>query len=245
MTNYTLDQGMARRLGLIVLSTDETLEVEARQVLGTRDVGLYHSRIYSAPAVTPSSLMEMQARMAASVSLLPDGVEAIGYGCTSASVLIGPDTVAQQVKAVRPGVRVTNPISGVLAALAALRAKSIIMITPYTSEVAGPMRRFLEERGINVVHETSFGEQSDPAVARISVASTKAAIERALAQHNADAVFASCTNLRSFGIIDELEAQTQVPVISSNLALLWHLLSLADIKAEGWGPGQLFKEKVQ
>ncbi|WP_317054815.1 maleate cis-trans isomerase family protein [Roseovarius rhodophyticola] len=241
---YELDHGMARRLGLVVLSTDETLEVEARQTLQGRDVGLYHTRIYSAPSVTPQSLMDMQARVAASVSLLPDTVEAIGYGCTSASVLIGPDAVTEQVHAVRPGLPVTNPISGVLAGLQALSAKRIIMITPYTSQVASPMRQFLEARGIAVVHETSFGEEIDPNVARISEASTKTAILEALQTHKADAVFASCTNLRTYGIIDALEAETGVPVISSNQALLWHLLMISGIDAAGWGPGQLFKEKL-
>ncbi len=242
--SYDLDEGIGRRLGLVVLSTDETLEVEARETLQGRDVGLYHTRIFSAPTVTPQSLMDMQAKVAASVALLPDTVEAIGYGCTSASVLIGPDAVAEQVNAVRPGLPVTNPISGVLAGLRALNAKRVLMVTPYSSAVASPMRQFLEAQGIEVVHETSFGEEHDPNVARISEASTKAAVLEALGQHQVDAVFASCTNLRSYGIIEAIEAQTGVPMVSSNQALLWHLLQISGIKATGWGPGRLFQERL-
>ena len=47
MGNVILDQGAGngKRLGMIVLSTDETLEYEARQVLEGRGVNLMHSRI--------------------------------------------------------------------------------------------------------------------------------------------------------------------------------------------------------
>lgn len=241
---YALDQGMAHRLGLVVLSTDETLEVEAGQVLAGRDVGLYHSRIYSAPTVTPNSLKEMEARMVASATLLPGGMQAIGYGCTSASVLIGPDAVAEKVQEAQPGVAVSDPISAVIAGLAALQATRIAMVTPYTALVASPMRAFLEARDIAVVREISFGEEDDRNVARIAEASTRAAVLEAAAGADVDAVFASCTNLRTFGVIDEIEAQLGVPVVSSNQALIWHVLGLAGIDARGWGPGRLFEQRA-
>ena len=113
---YEFDPGPAARLGLVVLSTDETLEDEARQILGPT-VSLYHSRIECAPDVTPENLRKMEARMTASADLLPEGLDAIGYGCTSASVLIGPDAVAHRMQQSQPDVPVTNPISAVLAAL--------------------------------------------------------------------------------------------------------------------------------
>lgn len=37
----------------------------------------------------------------------------------------------------------------------------------------------------------------------------------------------SCTNLRCLRIIPEVEAQIGKPVLSSNLALAWHMLRLA------------------
>lgn len=238
--HYDLDDGARARLGLVVLSTDETLESEARQVLSGRDIGLYHTRIFSADTVTPESLMAMQARMASSVSLLPEGVQAIGYGCTSASVIIGPEGVEQQVQSVRPGVPVTNPISGVLAGLNALGARRIAMVTPYTAQVAAPMRVFLEQKGVRVIEEISFGEEDDRNVARITEESTRAAVLKAAEGGDVQAVFASCTNLRTFGVIDGLEAELGLPVISSNQALIWHLLHTAGVKAQGWGPGRLF-----
>ena len=234
---YEVDQGPGARLGMVVLSSDETLEDEARQIMGA-DLSLYHTRIECAPDVTPENLAAMEARMVASAELLPAGLHAIGYGCTSASVFIGPDAVATQMHKVQPGVPVTNPISGVLAGLEALRARRIAMVTPYAADVVAPMKAFLERHGIDVLAEISFGERDDRRVPRIAERSTLEAM-RAATVDGVEAVFASCTNLRSFGIIEEAEAKLGVPVINSNSALLWHLAKLGGVPKQK-GPGRLY-----
>lgn len=233
--------GEGRRLGLVLLSTDETLEFEARQVLAGRAVNLLHGRILSDPAVTPEGLRAMEGRLGAAVGLLPQGLDALAYGCTSASVFIGPEAVAARVRAVHPGVPVVNPISAVVAALGALGVTRIGLVTPYTAQVAAPMRAFLEARGIAVAQEVSFGEEDDRRVARIAEASTLAAIRAAARGAGVQAVFTSCTNLRSFGVIEAAERELDLPVISSNQALMWDLLRRAGIDARGWGPGRLFE----
>lgn len=228
------------RLGLVVLSTDEVLEYEARSLCNGRDLRMMHSRIPTDPAVTPDTLRAMQGRMPLSAGLLPDGLDAIGYGCTSASVFIGPDAVAEAIGAVHPAVPVTNPISAVVNALRALDVQRIGLVTPYTAQVSGPMRAFLQREGIETVAEVSFGEEDDRKVARITHDSTHAAILAAGQVPGVEAVFTSCTNLRAFEIIDMAEARLGLPVISSNLALLWDLLRIAGVEARGWGPGRLF-----
>ncbi|MBY5988936.1 aspartate/glutamate racemase family protein [Roseovarius atlanticus] len=238
---YDLDTGMGTRIGLVVLSTDETLETEARHVLAGRDVGVHHTRIFSDNEVSPENLLSMQERMAASAALLPGGLDAVGYGCTSASALMGPDLVEGQVQLDHPGVPVTNPISAVVAGLRALNASRIAMVTPYSAQVVAPMRTFLESRGIEVVHNLSFGETDDRRVARITEASTHAAVTEAARAKGVQAIFTSCTNLRTFGVIDALESQLGLPVVSSNQALIWHVLGRAGTEARGWGPGRLFQ----
>ncbi|QFT95725.1 Arylmalonate decarboxylase [Roseovarius sp. THAF8] len=238
---YDLDTGIGTRIGLVVLSTDETLETEARHVLAGRDVGVHHTRIFSDNEVSPANLLSMQERMAASAALLPGELNAVGYGCTSASALMGPDLVEGQVQLAHPGVPVTNPISAVVAGLRALNASRIAMVTPYSAQVIAPMRTFLESRGIEVVHNLSFGETDDRRVARITESSTHAAVTEAAKAAGVQAIFTSCTNLRTFGVIDTLESEIGLPVISSNQALLWHVLGRAGTDARGWGPGWLFQ----
>lgn len=238
MSPVDLDPVPSSVLGLIVLSTDETLENEARAMLGDRPVRLHHSRIFSQDDVTPDALAGMRARIAQSAALLPDTVRAVGYACTSASVVIGPQEVAEQVRAGRPGVLVTNPMSAVIAALNALGARRIGLVTPYLAEVVAPMRAHLAQHGIDVAREVSFGEVDDRRVARIAEATTAAAARQVA--EGAEAIFLSCTNLQTLRIINILERDLNVPVISSNLALIWHLAHLGGVKTQGLGAGWLF-----
>lgn len=240
--DYDLDQGAGagRRLGLIVLSTDETLEYEARGILAGRDVNLLHTRIPAQADVTPEDLQAMAPQMTRTAALLPQGLSALGYGCTSASAVIGPDEVARRMQVAQPGTPVTNPLSAVITALQTLGVTRVAMVTPYVAEVNGPMRHALAGHGITVVSEASFGQKEDWTVARIAESSTRAAMMQAGRAAGVQAVFTSCTNLRTFGIIEAVEQELGLPVISSNQALLWDMLRHAGIAARGWGPGRLF-----
>ena len=102
---YELDQGAGagRRLGLIVLSIDETLEYEARGILAGRGVNLLHTRIPAQADVTPEDLQAMAPQMTCTAALLPQGLSALGYGCTSASAVIGPAEVARRMQVAQPG----------------------------------------------------------------------------------------------------------------------------------------------
>jgi maleate isomerase len=77
-------------------------------------------------------------------------------------------------------------------------------------------------------------------VARITEASTRRAMLEAARVPGVEAVFASCTNLRTFGVIGAVEAELGLPVVTSNQALLWDMLRRAGADARGWGPGRLF-----
>lgn len=244
--NYELDEGAGAglRLGLIVLSTDETLETEARALLAPGAANLLHTRIPARPDVTPEDLQEMAAQMTAAAALLPPDLAAVGYGCTSGATVIGPERVAGLIGVAHPGVPVTDPMSAVVAALNALGAARIALVSPYVASVTGPMRAHMAENGIEVVRAVSFEQREDRIVGRIAEASTLAAILAAAAGGGIDAVFASCTNLRTLGILDEAENRLGVPVVSSNAALMWHLARIAGRAQAVRGPGRLFATRA-
>lgn len=241
--DFVLNEGAGgggARLGLIVLATDETLEFEARQVLAGCDIQLLHARIPVAREINPATLAEMDAAMPLAAALLPQGLDVIGYACTSGATVIGQDRVAAQVRSRHPGAEVTDPISAVIDALGRVGARRIGMVTPYVPAVTAPMRALLAQNGIETLHEISFAEGDDRKVARIDPASTRAALIEAAKTPGIEALFASCTNLQTFPIIDEVEAETGLPVITSNQALLWHMLLLAGMRGKCAGPGRLF-----
>lgn len=237
--------GEGQRMGLIVLATDETLEFEARGMLANRDVRLLHARIPVASDITPETLARMDAAMPVAAALLPEGLDVIGYACTSGATVIGQGRVAERIRSVHAGIAVTDPITAVIAALGHLGAGRIGMVTPYLASVTAPMRALLQQNGIETCHEVSFGEGDDRRVARIDPASTRAALLEAAKVPGIQALFASCTNLQTFSVIDAVEAETGLPVVTSNQALLWHMMRLATARAgsgsTGCGPGRLFR----
>ncbi len=237
-----LDQGYGAlaRLAMIVLSTDETIENEARSVLQDRPVSLLHSRVPAHADVTPETLKLMEAALPTTADLLPKYQDVVAYACTSGATVIGPQEVANLIQRAHPLAKVTNPITAVVAACKALNIGSLAYVSPYVPEVTQPMRAFLAGHGISTVSEVSFRLKEDWTVARIPEKDTKNKVMQSIADVTPEAVFISCTNLRTFGIIDALEQETGLPVISSNQALLWHMLKLAEVDARGWGPGRLF-----
>lgn len=229
---FATDEGFGprARLGLVVLETDQTLEMEARS-LPVDGVAWYHARIPMEPEVTPTTLTDMEARLPVAAGLLPSefGFSAIGYGCTSAATLIGADAITAGIQSVHPGMACTNPISAAVAAFRALGKERIAVVTPYTADVTAPVVDLFGEHGLTVTAVGSFLESSDLVVARITEESIAAGARHIAAQGECDAVFVSCTSLRLFGVVAELEAELGVPVVSSNLALLWHLLRLGGV----------------
>ncbi|MBE1285424.1 MAG: Asp/Glu racemase [Rhodobacteraceae bacterium] len=241
--SFDTDEGFGQRakLGLIVLETDESLEPEINRIAALPGVGLYHTRIPMVADVTPETLMRMKQDLPATAATLPETMQfdVIGYGCTSASTVIGSDAVRDAIRQARPGVQVTDPLRATIAACQALNVQRLGFVTPYIPEVSARMRDRLQDAGIEVAGFGSFEEQDDRIVARISEASVLKAIETVAAQAPCDAVFVSCTNLRLLNAVEQAEAATGIPVFSSNLALAWHMLKLAGLDAEVTGPGRL------
>ncbi len=233
--------GTRARIGLIVLESDQTIEAEAR-MLGLDGVDIYHSRIPNAMEVTPATLTDMELRLPAAAAVLPAEFEfdAIGYGCTSAATLIGPEGIVAAIAAAHPGVACTDPISAAVAAFQALDARRIALVTPYTAEVTGPIVEFFSAAGFEVTALGSFLEPSDLVVGRISPASIADGVRAMVESSPCDAVFVSCTSLRLLAAATDLEREVGVPVVSSNMALFWHLLRLGGITDEVPQFGRLF-----
>ncbi|MDG1411366.1 MAG: hypothetical protein P8L46_15215 [Acidimicrobiales bacterium] len=245
--SFATDKGFGARarLGLIVLESDQTIEAEAR-MLDLDGVDFFHSRIPNALEVTPETLTAMEARLPLAAALLPPEFEfdAIGYGCTSAATLIGAEGVAAGIHAAHPGVASTNPISAAVEAFRALDAQRIAVVTPYTADVTGPIAQHFTDASLHVVALGSFLESSDLVVARISEESIAAGVRMVAGSADCDAVFVSCTSLRMMAAADALEREIGVPVVSSNMALLWHLLRLAGVADEVSDRGTLFSRQL-
>ncbi|MEM6637451.1 MAG: Asp/Glu racemase [Pseudomonadota bacterium] len=228
-------------IGLVVLQADQTIERDMRRLLPD-GVELLVSRVASGTHVTSESLAKMEAELAVAVALFPTGAKfaAIGYGCTSGTAEIGVDRIAELVTGAAETSAVTEPVSALSAACHHLGARRIGLLSPYVESVSDQLRHVLAADQIDVSAFASFNETEEDAVAHISPRSIyKSAV--ALAENaRFDALFISCTNLRTLGVLDEIEAAIGQPVLSSNQVLAWHLLRLAGVSQSGEKAGQLW-----
>jgi maleate isomerase len=219
---YTRAPETMAPLGMVVLQTDETLEGDLRRMLPVQ-VPLYVSRVPSAPQVTPHGLRAMAAHITQAAALLPQSLRyaAIAYGCTSASAQIGTGQVAELVGAGARTAHVTDPLSALVAACGALHITRLAFLSPYTVDVSDALRAALLAAGIETPAFGSFNEADEASVVRIAPQSIIEAACDLAAQGGVQAVFLSCTNLRTLDVIAQIEARTGLPCLSSNQVLAW------------------------
>ncbi len=234
--------GSKATLGLVVLQVDETIERDFRLLCRDPGIALHVTRIPSGADLTPGTIATMEHALPAAAGLLPQATafDCVGYGCTSATAQIGQDRVANLVSGAVNTAAVTDPLTATLAACSALGVRRIGIVSPYTADVGAPITQAMTAAGLDVARTLSFGEKQEARVARIDPASILQAVETVGADTALDAVFVSCTNLRAYEVVDQAEDRIGRPVLTSNLALGWHMFRQTGA-APANAPGQLFR----
>ena len=232
--SYTRSADGSAPLGLVVLQTDETIEADMRRMLPS-DVPFYVTRVPSAAEVTPEGLRAMTDHITNAASLLPQaiGFSGIGYGCTSATAQIGANEVAKLIQDGAQTERVSDPLTALIAACRSLRVTKLGFLSPYTEDVSNKLRAALSLAGIETPTFGSFEEANEANVVRISAQSIIDASCDLAQRGGVEAIFLSCTNLRTLDVIETIEERTGLPCLSSNQALAWHLSAKANV------PGKL------
>jgi len=242
---HALSPDRPPQIGVIVLEADETLEPDFRRLLPA-PLEVLASRVPSGAHVTPDSLQKMDGALAEAAGRLPSGAQfsAVGYACTSATAQIGAGKVAAQIcEGLDTRVPVSNPVSACLAACRALGVSRIALVSPYVESVSARLVEVFAEGGLSVTCFGSFDVSEEARVVRISPASVRDAALQVGHGDETEALFLSCTNLRTLDVIAEIEAVLGKPVLSSNTALAWHLAQLAGVGARARVPGMLGRLK--
>lgn len=201
------------RIGLIVPSSNTTMEMELHRVLPD-SISLHTSRM-PLTKVTEGELIEMNALAAESARLLKDAkVDLILYGCTSGS-FIGGIAFENEIE-----IPVITTSTAVIEALKVLDTRHVIVVTPYTNEINQKEREFIENNGIEVLKIKGMGIVDNTKIGKLESHEAYKMAE-AIYTEEADAIFISCTNLRTFEIIESLEKELETHVVTSNQASLW------------------------
>ena len=220
-------------MGLIVLRVDETIEGEFREAFRTSKNQIFVTRIPSGLEVTAKTLSSMEDHISTSAKLLPKSREfsVIGYGCTSASAIIGSEKISDLIKSGCSTREVTNPLLAATEYAKHLGVTKLALLSPYIEEVNTPLRKAFKTNGLSTEAFGTFGEGQEEKVARISESSTIEAAITLGQDPSTEAVFISCTNLRTFNCLDKIANKIDKPVFSSNQSLAWHMKKLSQ---ENW-----------
>ncbi len=228
------------RLGLIVPSSNTTMESEFwRIAFGWATVHISRIRIQK---VTIQSLRQMEGQILdAAVRLADAEVDIIGYGCTSGSLFRGKDH-GQEIErtiAEATGIQAIATARAVVKALDKLSINKVSVATPYIEEINELEKKFLEQnkinvlriKGLNIINNNEIGERDSGEAYELA---------KEVYVPEANGLFISCTNFRTIEVIDKLERELGVPVISSNTATFWDMMRKAGEKRRFKKYGNLF-----
>lgn len=160
---------------------------------------------------------------------------------TTASFLLGKGSdldIAQKMREAT-GIQSTTASTAVLEALHALNVKRISIITPYPAYTNKKEKTFFEDNGfqidvlasMEIAYSLNMGLVHPSDICQFTLDNYNSTSE---------AIFISCTNFRGTEVINSLENDTELPVVTSNQACLWSALKTIGIKTD-IGLGKLFQ----
>lgn len=232
----------SKRIGLLVPSSNSTVEVEFYRTLPP-DVSLHVGRL-PITQVDPESIAGMVDPIdAESRKLASADVDVIVLGAAAPSFLkgIGYDREMSARIAKASGKPATTASTALLQSLAALNIKNIALGTAYTQKVTDIAIAFLRANGIEVVKSECLGLVDNLEIGRLDVG-TALALGRRIACPDAQAIAFLCTNWQSMAILDQLERDTGLPVLSSTQFSVWAALKTIGYAGRIDGYGRLLRE---
>ncbi|MCE8006094.1 arylmalonate decarboxylase [Aestuariivita sp.] len=229
------------RLGFIMMSTDLAGEADFAD-MAPEGVGIHFTRLKTQDYTTTETLARHIDDMADAASRIQPDLkpDVISYSCTSGSIVCGEENVFREIRKGAPWAQPMCLVTGVIDALHELRAKRIVVGTPYLDDVNTAEAEFLLEKGFDVLDIQGLNLSTGTQMGQVTPAYwRKFALE--IDQPEADVIFLSCGGVRSLEVVDEIEQAAGKPVITSNQAQFWSCLRRAGIMDELTGFGRIFQ----
>ena len=236
--------GWRAKLGIILPSQEEGQTSYEYRSMCPEGVITLETRVMGCSNITMDMLTRMRQDAVYGAELLavarPD---VITYEPTAASFILGVKGVQDYINEVqeKTGVKTTTGASAVSAALKFLGIQKVLLCSRTTEEITLKEADYLKEVGFTISHHYSFGEEeSNASLKRI----TPWELYNKLVK-----VYKGCTNIegilvtggayRTVEMLDTLEKDIGVPVVTTVAANMWRCLQLAGVKDPVYGFGQL------
>lgn len=228
-----------KKLGIIVPSWNTVMEGEIQRMAG--GVMSVHSMRIPHTADTEEKLLWLGTQAPAAAGLLAHAkVDVICYGCAAGGFLKGPveDRALGSKIEKETGIPVAVSSAAVAEALRTLGATRVSLASPYAPWLNERLRQYLKAAGFEVMALQGLDTQNHSAVTNERIEALIAEVDRPETQ----AIFVSCSNFPTLGIIESMERKLGKPIVASNQASMWKMLRLVGDKRVVPGAGRLFRE---
>src|SRR5262245_57185375 len=228
------------RVGLIIPSSNRMVEQEMVPAF-PRGISVHVTRLRMTGA-NRLPLDRLLPRIDEAARALVDArCDVVAFHCTANSMDGGKDG-EEQILATVVGAgapHATTTITAIQRALDAVGARRIVLITPYSASTTEHEAEFVRQGGYDVLSAQGFALAGSDAYCATPPQFWR---DRALeaARPDADAYLVSCANISVFGVIRELEARLERPIVTSNQAVIWDTLRLIGWRDRDGCPGRLF-----
>jgi len=209
-----------RRVGLLVPSSDTVMEADLWRRLPSQFT-LHVARMYMEATTVDGEERMLQeeldpaARRVASVY-----PELVIFGCTSAAALRGLDgdaAIARRVEAIADCPCVTV-VQAAFQEIRRLKVRRLLLVTPYIAEINDRLQNTFQEAGLPVTGVVGMGLDDDLDIGAVPPEEVWRFVVTATqrADPAPECVFVSCTTFRAFEVVEDLERELGIPVVTSN-----------------------------
>lgn len=245
---------VTHRIGLVVPSTNVTVETEMPRILDRHPVSQFsfHSTRMRMKTVSPEQLAAMNAQRERCVMEIADadpGV--ILYACLVALMVGGPgehqrveSAVAEQLATGGSEAKIRSSAGALVEGLRALDAKRIALVTPYMRPLAEQVVVYLEAEGFDVADWRAL-EVSDNAEVGCIPGERVMKAARELDLTDVDAlVISCCVQMPSLALVEPAEREFGIPVLSAATAGAYSILRALGLQASIPDAGSLLRADV-
>lgn len=244
---------MRHRIGLVVPSSNTTVETEMPALLGRHEEATFsfHSSRMRMHTVSPAQLLAMNAQRERCVIELADAqVDLLLYGCLVALAVGGPgehqrveSAIAEQLGEGGSQCLVRSSAGALIEGLQALDVHRVALVTPYLRPLAQKVVDYIDAAGFEVAAWRALEVEDNAAVGRIDGERVLAAAA-SMDLSGVDAlVLSACVQMPSLPLIEEAEDRFGLPVLSAATAGAFSILNALNLPTELPGAGSLLSGK--
>jgi maleate isomerase len=235
--------GDRARIGLLIVHANTVMESEFN-LLKPAGVSVHAARL-PLKSITVEGLREAGKDLESTIATVSKiGASSFVLAATAATFFGGSDydkSATELLQNAVGGTPVITAASAVLHALRASGAKRLAVGTAYSTELNDKLRAFLTDQGFEVVNIDGHDTTVIGKTGRLPPEFAYKVGRRAFVE-GVDALYLAPAGMRTVTVIEPLEEDLGVPVITSGQASIWAALRAAGIGDRISGYGSLLSE---